>query len=286
MRRSALVLTVAGVVVALGLLRGAIPPPAHGAGAPVLRVAVPAYWDPEPGPGWPGPEWARLLNGAPIVGMVVINPDSGPGDSPDPAYSNLVQAARARGIKVLGYVYTTYGQRDPQLVRSDVERYYEWYEPDGIFLDEASTDCDLEREYYRPLYNWIKATYGAAQVVALNPGTRTEECYVQASDVLLTFEESCVQDASANDCSNYRDWMLAGWEATYPADRFWHLVYNVPADYLPNVLAKARSSHVGWVYITSDGGANPWDTLPIYWEQELALLGLRRAFLPLIHRGP
>ncbi|MCS6963642.1 spherulation-specific family 4 protein [Thermoflexus sp.] len=281
-----LALVLAGALAAMGPLGWMEPRPARGAGTPVLRVAVPAYWDPEPGAEWPGLEWRRLLNGTPLVGMVVINPDNGPGSSPDPAYSHLVQAARIKGIRVLGYVYTQYGTRPLSSVQLDISRHYSWHAVDGIFLDEASTDCAREAFYYRPLYNWIKTTYGPTQVVALNPGTQTNECYVLASDVLLTFEEACVQDASANDCSNYRSWALAGWETNYPPDRFWHLVYDVPAAYLANVLAKARSSHVRWVYVTSDGGPNPWDTLPTYWELELTLLGLRRAFLPLIHRGP
>ncbi len=39
-----------------------------------VRMAVPAYFA-------PGPEWQRVIAAAPTVGMVIINPGSGPGTS-------------------------------------------------------------------------------------------------------------------------------------------------------------------------------------------------------------
>ena len=52
----------------------------------------------------------------------------------------------------------------------------------------------------------------------------------------------------------------------YPAKRFAMLAYSV-ADTatMRSYVNLARARNVGYVYITNDGGANPWDTLPTYW---------------------
>src|SRR4051812_5887913 len=42
-----------------------------------VRMAVPAYFAP------PSPAWQRLIAGAPTIGMIVFNPQSGPGSSTD-----------------------------------------------------------------------------------------------------------------------------------------------------------------------------------------------------------
>src|SRR5882672_2003220 len=85
-----------------------------------IRMAVPAYFA-------PGPEWQRVIAAAPTVGMVIINPASGPGTSTDPQYTQVIAQARAAGIIVLGYVSTSYGQRPEADVVSDVNGYYDHY---------------------------------------------------------------------------------------------------------------------------------------------------------------
>src|SRR4029079_12372743 len=82
----------------------------------------------------PGPEWQRLIAGAPTVGMIVFNPNSGPGTSTDPAYTTVIAQAQAKGITVLGYVATDYGHRAEADVIADINRYYDLYTPSGIYL--------------------------------------------------------------------------------------------------------------------------------------------------------
>ena len=45
------------------------------------------------------------------VGLAVMNPNSGPGTAADPNYANAVRSAQASGVRVAGYVYTSYGSR-------------------------------------------------------------------------------------------------------------------------------------------------------------------------------
>lgn len=35
---------------------------------------------------------------------------------------------------------------------------------------------------------------------------------------------------------------------------------------------KAKEAGIGWIYVTDDVLPNPWDTLPSYWEAEIAAI--------------
>ncbi len=222
------------------------------------RLAIPSYF-------YPGPLWTQMEDAAPQVGLAIINPDSGPGAASDPAYAAQVTSAQGAGIAVLGYVHTSYGARASAAVEAEIDSYYAWYPVDGIFLDEAATDCGTE-PYYASLTAYVKSK-GGAGTVALNPGTTTSECYMSAGDIIVTFESAY---------SDYLSWSPAGWESGYPADRFWHLIHGTSESHMPNAVILSQSRGVGWVYVTPDSLPNPWDTLPSgsYWTNELAYVQL------------
>ena len=48
---------------------------------------------------------------------------------------------KAAGVRVLGYVHTSYGKRPIAEVQAEIDRYDKWYKPDGIFFDEVTTDA-------------------------------------------------------------------------------------------------------------------------------------------------
>lgn len=231
-------------------------PSAQGAAQTSQKIAIPSYF-------YPGAYWTQLISGAPTVGLAIINPSNGPGRKADSNYKQVVQSAKAAGIKVLGYVYTKYGSRSAKTVKAEIDKYYTWYGVDGIFFDEASDNCS-KLSYYQGLYNYVKRR-GAQNLVVLNPGINTEECYVNASDILITFED---------DFAAYLGWSPSGWEYNYPASRFWHLVLNTSYADMPQAVALSKTRNAGWIYVTSDALPNPWDTLPAnpYWSDELDLV--------------
>lgn len=211
-------------------------------------------------------DWTQLLNGAPTVGIAIINPNSGPGTTFDPNYRDQVVRARARGVKILGYVDTTYGHRTLAIEKAEVDRYYTWYDVDGIFVDQASTNC-WQRKYYMNLYSFIKNRGGNGRnLVALNPGMHTNECYLttQTADIIVNFE---------GNFSGYLSWQLQGWEANYPAQRFWHLVYATTEAQMAQAVCLSKQRNAGYIYVTPDILDNPWDTLPAgsYWSTLLQL---------------
>ena len=210
---------------------------------------IPAYFYPTPGGFW------DEVTSTPTGGRTLImNPASGPGRTADPAYATAVRRAQNAGMRVIGYVPTTYGSRPLRSVRADISAYRRWYGVDGIFVDEASSSTRA-LGYYRDVYRHIHAVAG--QTAVLNPGTMPAEEYVTVSDVLVTFE---------GDVDAYRSAPAAGWTASHPRRHFANLVYRTPASAVDEVTALADARHAGAVYVTDDVLPNPWDTLPGYFS--------------------
>jgi hypothetical protein len=126
----------------------------------------------------------------------------------------------------------------------------------------VTSDCATSA-YYSELFGYVKSKGGVAKVV-LNPGTKTGECYMTSSDIIVTFED---------EYDKYIGWQPDGWETRYGPDRFWHLVINTPSSSLPQAISLSKSRNVGWIYVTDDNGGNPWDSLPSYWDQLLTFAG-------------
>jgi hypothetical protein len=228
------------------------------------QIAVPTYFFPTfDGAGNPSGYWGQFFSAVPTAGLGVINPGSGPGASPSTSYQNLM-SKKPNGVKIIGYVYSDYGSRALSSVQADIDKYYLWYPTvDGIFVDEANNNsCTVELNYYRSLYNYIKGKSASATVV-LNPGAATLECYVNSSDILITFE---------SDFASYSGSWSSGhaWEANYPTSRFWHLVHGTSSGNMATALNLSRQRRAGWVYVTDDVMINPWDTLASYWSAEVA----------------
>lgn len=219
------------------------------------KIAIPAYFYPEENSTY----WQQLINSAGPVGLVVVNPSDGPGNSKDLNYERIINNLRSAGIKVIGYVYSSYGNRNVSEVKSDIDKFFQWYTIDGIFVDEADNSSS-KVGYYSEIYNYIKQTYGNDKLVVLNPGTNTIEEYMNVSDIIITFED---------DYQNYLSWTPSGWENKYSPERFWHLIINTSSANLKTAIDLSKERKIGWIYVTDDNLPNPWDTLPKeeYWNQ-------------------
>ncbi|WP_328806214.1 spherulation-specific family 4 protein [Streptacidiphilus fuscans] len=187
----------------------AISPPSGGA----ARILVPAYFHPAVEPD----AWAALRRAARRLTAVVLNPASGPGDAPDPAYTQV--RAGLRETRVLGYVDTDYGRRPHGEVVAEIERHRAWYDVDGVFLDQTLAGPDGVAYYARL---GVAARSLGAGFVALNPGTRVHWAYHDLADLVVTFEGSW---------DTYRG--LPGQDgdiAPFDPDRDCHLVHAAPPD--------------------------------------------------------
>lgn len=203
--------------------------------------------------------WSLLNAAVPKVGLAIINPDSGPGSSADKNYVKQVKKTKKAGALVLGYVYTNYANRSLSDVEADINAYYQWYGIDGIFIDQAYyADCS-QASYYETLNSYIKSKGG--RVTVINPGTNTQECYVNVADMLVIFEGTY---------KSYKKWVPSSWVKNYSSNKFWHIIYSTSASQLQSALQLSKKRKAGWFYVTNAGGSNPYDTLPTgaYWAKE------------------
>jgi hypothetical protein len=246
------------------------------------RLAIPSYAAPT------SAAWNRWqIFGSRIVGIMVLNRNNGDDISVDPAWAAAVRKTQASGILVLGYVHTGYAHRDPNEVRAKIDGVYAGYNVDGIFLDEAPTDCSAAASegvttlaYYQALSSYIRSKPGK-HLVVLNPGTMPpEDCWMSVADVLVTVETAGLE-------AYQNKYTAAAWTHAVPPSRFWNLVYSVPtAAAMQQVVALAQQRGAGWLYVTDDGpDGNPWDTPATYLAAEAkAWTGIEPVLPPAPHR--
>lgn len=210
------------------------------------RLVVPAYFHPATHPR----EWAWLADRSTLIELVVLNMASGPGTRPDTAVVPALEALRAAGITVCGYVDTNYGHRPAFDVIADIQQHLDWYQVDGVFFDRAATGIE-QVSHYADLIG--RARDAGARIAALNHGAHPIEAYADHADLLGTFE---------GPWEAYLEFGVPRWVRSRPAEQFYHLLHSVPTTSFADARWLAARRHVGSVYITDRSGANPWDGLP------------------------
>lgn len=227
---------------------------------------VPAYFSPDA----EGELWSATcqnMRAADGGSVAVLNPANGPGARADSRYEDVVAICHEQGQNILGYVSTRYGARPLSDVTADIDRYYADYEVDGIFVDEMAenplnpdTRQDL-RAYYQQVYAHVQQRTAGTELVVGNPGVAAGTDWQvtdSVADVLVVFEGSAV---------SYEAWTPPGWITAHPPERFAHLVHTTPEHSLARVCELAGERNAGYIYATDDSGANPWDSLPSYWDR-------------------
>jgi len=197
------------------------------------------------------PPWNTLIavkQSYPKVPVIaVINPNSGPGPAQDPNYVTGINAMRAAGIIVVGYVNTQYGANTEAFVESQINSYHSWYTLDGIFFDNMSTSTSTAT-YYTDLNTYAKGL-GYTTTVG-NPGTMEPTSMLGIFTVEILYENAGLPSS------------ISAGEA--------FIAYNVST--LPSLTPYATASYI---YITDGAGGNEtgaYQSLPSYLTQEMAAL--------------
>jgi hypothetical protein len=228
---------------------------------PRVTLLVPAYFYPA-GDGLQ--EWDRLLAAADRVPIVaIVNPASGPDKAVDTNYEKLLaRAKKAKRLTLLGYVTTSYAKRPAADVKADVDTWLRLYPAiQGIFFDEQASAAE-HVDYQAELYQHVRKTRGLSLVVT-NPGTTCDERFVArpAADSVCLFEGP--KPFSAAD--------FPRWRSKYAADQASVLSYKIAGkDEMRRLIDFATKEQLGYCYVTDADGANPWDRLPSYWDDEVA----------------
>ena len=214
---------------------------------------VPAFFS-------PGPGWTQAISSKPPPSVMILDiTTTGAGTIPNPGLQAEVRRAQAAKIKVIGYISTDYGQRPAAQVQADVRNYRAWYGVSGIFLDLAA-EGPSQLGYYRGLADYIRQLDPGA-TVWLNPGLYPDQRYLAIANVVMVFE---------GPYASYLHQQPPSWAHHYPADKFAHTVFATPGSQMANAVRLSKSMNAGYVYVTDQAGANPYDGPPSYWAQEIA----------------
>ncbi len=77
---------------------------------------------------------------------------------------------------------------------------------------------------------------------------------------------------------------LGGWHTSYSKTNFSYIAYGVSLPSLSYITSS--SSNVSYIYITNDGGSNPYDTVPSYFGTEVADLDTGSSVVPTAPNAP
>jgi len=207
--------------------------------------------------------WGELAATAPKTPVTaILNPASGPGAAADPTYVSAISRVQAAGGKVIGYVSSSYANRALSDVVADINKYVAFYPVQGFFIDEMTNDTDTTHvQFYQSVYNYIKGL-NPQYVVVGNPGTATAEIYASlpVADKLVVFEGSA---------ASYASYVPSAWQASYDKGQFVHIVYGASKSQMTKFMNGAAARGASNMFVTSDKLANPYDTLPSYWTDEV-----------------
>jgi len=178
-----------------------------------LKIMVPLYV-------YPGAAWDALIAAASKVKIVaIINPNSGPISTVDSTYATYMTKLKNAGVEMVGYVYTSYGVRDVNAVKADIDTYVSKYPlVTGIFLDEAANEAS-KIPFYTQVYNHIMSKPGYKHTI-LNPGVQPDQGYLAISTNIMAYENY----ASSLSSASYSSWMKCASSASQKTDYKYNLL--------------------------------------------------------------
>ncbi|HTB58608.1 MAG TPA: spherulation-specific family 4 protein [Polyangia bacterium] len=230
--------------------------PAPAASGAVTGTIIPLYTAPTD-PSWAAVAAAKAAHPAVPV-LAVVNPANGPGAAASADYSAGIARLTAAGVKVIGYVHTSWGARPAAELQAEMGQWQSWYPGvSGIFFDEMANAAGQE-SYYSALTAYAKGR-GLGFTIG-NPGADSSPTYVGTEDVILIYENSGVPSVAA----------LGGWHASYNRSNFGVIPYAVGS--LDTTFVQAAKPYVAYIYLQSDTLPNPWDSVPPYLSELVASL--------------
>ncbi len=170
--------------------------------------------------------------------IAIINPNNGIFEKEQFNFSKMILDLHRGGVECIGYLYTGFGKRDLEDIKSNIyawKRVYKKYGIEGIFVDEVK--CD-ERLFYKEVAKEVRRFF---QRVVMNPGTRcSEELF---GDIVVCHENSAQSFVTPTHSKSA------------------YLAYGIER------LELDKASLMDFVYITERSGSNPWEELSGYLEE-------------------
>lgn len=236
-------------------LAGAVFCTAIAAPAFALELLVPAYFYPTTH----ADEWQSLIEVAKRQPLsVIVNPDNGAGKALDPNYVTAIDALRAAGGKAYGYVGSDVATRNSSDIQAEIDDYLDWYALDGFFIDEVSEHA-AGLDYYKDIQRYVAAKAPTLGLIG-NPGTTTDNGYVDVFDTLVIYEDSA---------ANLQTFAPVPSQSQYDESRFGMLLHDADQRTMKSLVANAATANIGFVYATdSRFDGDLWLELPAYWDAQ------------------
>lgn len=242
---------------------------ASAANSDAVSLLVPAYIWPDPG------VYSQLAEAGPSAIVIITGANSGPPEPGHPRtdlYRRTFGQLASSGVRLIGYVHTSYGQRPLQEVIQAVQHWYAGYGEclSGIFVDEASCKATHESVTYSAALRKSVKAHGDQQLLALNPGTAIDAQLAQQADIVLTFEDTWDMWLREPKSSR-RGRVAAGGSGAQPAPAVAvHGTSVLSAAEVTAQLRRAQQLGYAYAFFTDAALPNPWGTLPAYWQQLVA----------------
>lgn len=224
------------------------------AGLKTASAIVPAYWSNDQS------LWSQLEQTHPAGTIAIANFNAGPPSASDGTFAQELTQAHQAGLRVVGYVHTSYGGRSLSAIDSDISGWYN-YQVDGIFLDEVRADT-ANLPFYQQIASNIRARSGAGNLIISNPGwIPTTSQYLQTADIIMVYE------GSANSLSSFQS-QAPSWMSD--PTHFAAIVEGTGSNQLDQILQQNVHAHVGYSYLIDT--TQVYSRLPSFWSQETAIL--------------
>jgi len=201
----------------------------------------------------------------PIV--AVFNPSSGPGSAKDVNIANWVAKLKNAGVLAIGYTSDNYGATSLSTLKTHADEYKNWYNADGLFIDEFTNKVGYET-HYKDLTTYAKSI--GMKLTVGNPGTDVPQSYIGTVDVINITEGTGYMPISwLQYCVNCD--ASSGWHYKYDKRNFSYVRYGISS--LDTTFEVNSSQWVGLLYIHSGSDSNGrWFNLPSYFGTEVATL--------------
>ncbi|KAL4804607.1 cell surface protein [Aspergillus unguis] len=220
---------------------------------PKSGIVVPLYIYPLTDQTW-APLYAAIEAYPTLSFLVIINPNSGPGNTslPDENYTREISRLNNYpNVCMIGYIRIDYCNKPLQECLAEINQYASWTSSNkqlsmhGIFLDETPNHHTPERaEYLDTLTQSIKSHPGiqSKKLVVHNPGTAPAASLACLADLVIVCEESYTR---------YRSVDVQRWLAINPIDRenAGFILSGVPVENVGELVQELR--HRGaYIFVT------------------------------------
>ncbi|KAL4925214.1 spherulation-specific family 4 protein [Aspergillus undulatus] len=182
--------------------------------------------------------------------LVIVNPNSGPGDTPLPDENYTREVSRLNSyanVQTVGYIRIDYCRRPLDESLAEIARYAGWSEQvearglgvRGIFVDETPNHHSVERaDYLSALTRAIKKSKGilGEKFVVHNPGTAPDALLAAASGAELTFV--CEEPYHRYRSEEVQHWL--GLHPFFDRSQAGYMISGVPADQVHDLVLELR----------------------------------------------